>query len=720
MSATDGAVGTTTKIFDTGPAAERWNLVILAEGYQAGELGHFATDAETFVNTFKATAPFDTMLHAINVYRVDVSSTDSGADDPGACGDGSAGTGTTVATYFDATFCGGGQVRRLLTINQGTALDVATAAVPEVQMVVVIVNSPTYGGSGGQVSVFSTNAQSVEIGLHEMGHSAFGLADEYESYAGCGLDVGHDRHPAAEPSQPNVTIDSSRATIKWSSLVDPGTAMPTTFNPDCTVCDPQPSPVPAGTVGAFEGAHYYHCGAYRPEYNCRMRTLSEAYCAVCRLTIVRILGPYMRPRVTALAPASGPVGTSVVITGEFFTDALSVGFGVTETGSMAVDSDTQITATAPDGSGDVDVTVISQYGTSPMSAADVFSYVASPVPIPVVTGISPLSGVPGTNIEIAGSGFTGATDVGFGDTNTPWLRVDSDTHITAEAPGGSGTVDVVVIGPGGSSALVLDDQFTFTPAGIIPSVDGVDPTRGGSGTSVVISGSGFTGATSVGFGSTGAAWISVDSDSQITALAPTGTGTVDITVIGPGGTSAIGPAGQFTYVPAAAPPAVTGVSPSTGSPGSVVVITGSGFTGATSVGFGNTGVPVMSVDSEAQITVQAPFGSGTVDVVVFGPAGWSPAVPGDQFTYVGSPVPTVGAVDPASGPEGAMVVVSGSGFSGATSIGFGFTGAVVMTIDSDTQITTVAPPGNGTVDVTVFGPQGSSVTSPSDQFTYTP
>ena len=42
-------------------------------------------------------------------------------------------------------------------------------------------------------------------------------------------------------------------------------------NPDCATVDSRPSPVPAGTVGLFEGAHYYHCGAYRPEYSCKMR-----------------------------------------------------------------------------------------------------------------------------------------------------------------------------------------------------------------------------------------------------------------------------------------------------------------------------------------------------------------------------------------------------------------------------------------------------------------
>lgn len=68
----------------------------------------------------------------------------------------------------------------------------------------------------------------------------------------------------------------------------------------------------------------------------------------------------------------------------------------------------------------------------------------------------------------------------------------------------------------------------------------------GGGTSVTITGSGFTGATVVDFGGAGAA-MTVDSGTEITATSPPGSGTVDITVATPGATSATGPADQFSY-----------------------------------------------------------------------------------------------------------------------------------------------------------------------------
>jgi len=288
VSTADGSVVGTTQVVDNGPPTERWNLVIMGDGYQLGQLGQFSNDVQSFINTLFTTPPFDDLQRGINVYRVDVSSTDSGADDPVACG----GTGATARTYFDASFCNNG-ARRLLLVNAATALSVAGAQVPQWNMVMVIVNSTVYGGSGGSVAVFSLAAGANEIGLHEMGHTAFALADEYEYYLGCGVDTNRDVHPGTEPAAENVTIDANRATNKWRDLIAASTPMPTTANADCTQCDPQPNPVAGNTVGAFEGADYYHCGAYRPQFTCRMRALTNPFCAVCQRRMRRVLQPYM-------------------------------------------------------------------------------------------------------------------------------------------------------------------------------------------------------------------------------------------------------------------------------------------------------------------------------------------------------------------------------------------------------------------------------------------
>jgi hypothetical protein len=255
MSTADGSVLGSTQIFGNAPRNRAYNVVLLAEGFIAAQQNDFNNACMAFVNAFRATPPFDELSPAINVLRVNVSSTDAGADDPVAGG----GTGASVRTYFDATF-GANYIRRLSVYNMTTALQVAATQVPEFTVVLVVVNSTIYGGSGGGVGTYSLAAGATEIANHEMGHTAFGLADEYPYYAG-GNETGHDHHPAGEPSEPNVTINSDRNTLKWRWAVASVTAIPTMSNPNCSQVENRPSPVPTDTVGLFEGAHYYHCGA---------------------------------------------------------------------------------------------------------------------------------------------------------------------------------------------------------------------------------------------------------------------------------------------------------------------------------------------------------------------------------------------------------------------------------------------------------------------------
>lgn len=168
------------------------------------------------------------------------------------------------------------------------------------------------------------------------------------------------------------------------------------------------------------------------------------------------------PVVTGVAPNAGPAagGTSVTITGSGFTGATQVDFGsANAASSFTFDSDGQISATSPPGAGTVDVTVTTPGGTSALSAADQFVY----SPLPVVSGVSPDTGpiAGGTLVTITGSGFTGATEVDFGAGNAASFTFDTDGQITATSPAGSGTVDISVITPGGTSTASVADQFTY-------------------------------------------------------------------------------------------------------------------------------------------------------------------------------------------------------------------------------------------------------------------
>ena len=124
---------------------------------------------------------------------------------------------------------------------------------------------------------------------------------------------------------------------------------------------------------------------------------------------------------------------------------------------FTVDSDTQITFTAPAGTSTVNITVTTAGGTS---NAQPIGYILAPQ----VTGLSPASGptTGGTSVTITGSNFTGSTAVSFGGVPAASFTLNSGTQITAVAPAAAaGSVDVRVTGPGGTSVVVVADQYTY-------------------------------------------------------------------------------------------------------------------------------------------------------------------------------------------------------------------------------------------------------------------
>ena len=264
------------------------------------------------------------------------------------------------------------------------------------------------------------------------------------------------------------------------------------------------------------------------------------------------------PTVSHVSPSSGPSsgGTSVTITGTDLSATMSVDFGSAGAAGFVVNSATSVAATSPAGSGTVDITVQSAYGTSSVTSADQFIY-DEPSP-PTVSGISPASGSPlgGTTVTITGANLTGALAVNFNAQAATGFTVVSDTTVTATSPPGTGTVDVTVQTPSGTSTTSFADQFTYEAP---PTVTGLSPSSGPSsgGTSVTISGTNLSGAMAVDFGPKAASYTVV-SDTTVTATSPTGTGTADVTVQTPSGTSATSSADKFTYE---APPTVTGISP---------------------------------------------------------------------------------------------------------------------------------------------------------------
>lgn len=424
------------------------------------------------------------------------------------------------------------------------------------------------------------------------------------------------------------------------------------------------------------------------------------------------------PKVNSVSPTGGPLagGTSVVIHGARFVGTTAVEFGSTNATSFKVNSKESITAVSPAGTGTVDVTVTTPEGTSATSLSDQFTYG------PNVTGVSPNRGPAsgGTSVSVAGSDFSAATEVKFGAAKATGFTVNSQTSITAVSPEGTGTVDVTVTDPEATSPVSSADQFGYV---LPPTVTSVSPAGGpeAGGTEVTISVTGTepNEITGVDFGLSPASFF-VNNQGSITAFSPAGEGTVDVTVTAFGGTSLTSFADQFRYVP---PPTVTGVSPETGpaAGGTAVTITGTNLAEATAVRFGSSNASSIAVNSENSITAVAPSGpkGETVDVTVTTLGGTSLTSPADRFRYLQTAPLLVKKLSPNTGGfiGGTPVIISGSAFVGATAVHFGPASAT-YTVKSQNTIKAIAPPGTGTVDVTVTTPEGTSPASSADQFSY--
>lgn len=265
----------------------------------------------------------------------------------------------------------------------------------------------------------------------------------------------------------------------------------------------------------------------------------------------------LQPEVTALSVNTLPLAGNVqtVLTGTGFTDASAVKFGTVDAVSFTVNSDTQITATAPAmTAGSVNVSVTTPGGSSTAAVGNQATYVNPPT----LTGLTPSSGSIGDSITLTGTLFNAThtqNTVKFG-TTTASTSAGSTTSLTVTVPDGlSGIVPVTV-----TTTQQTSSSLNFS---VVPKVSALNINNGPNtgGTTVVLTGSGFTGATAVKFGTVNASSFTVNSNTQITATsAASSPGDVNITVTTLGGTSATGADNLFTYNPPAMSTVLAGSS----------------------------------------------------------------------------------------------------------------------------------------------------------------
>lgn len=434
------------------------------------------------------------------------------------------------------------------------------------------------------------------------------------------------------------------------------------------------------------------------------------------------------PAVSGINPTTGPVsgGTSLLIAGSNLLGATTVTFGTGATSvtatptSSTASSVSVITPAWPFAPGAARVTVTTPSGSSTQPVFFTFTNIAPPVLSSLTPNIGPVSG--GNVTTITGTGLLYTTAVSFtqgtSTVNASSFAILSSTQVAAvvpPAPVGAGPASVNVTNGAGISAVPL--TYTYNLVIPLPVVTSAVPNTGpaAGGNSVALTGSGFTFATQVRFGTTPALSFTVANDTSITAIAPPGSGTVTITVTGPSGT---GTGVPYTYNPAPQP-SITSLIPSSGplAGGNNVTITGTNLNTVTGVSFG--GVPATSfiILSPTSINATAPAGSapGAIGVTVSSGTFTSPPT---TYTYIALPAPT--SVFPTAGviSGGTPLAITGTGLAGTTSVLFGSTPAVITGVVGDTEVDLTTPAhAVGTVPVTIVAPGG---TNNSLSFSYQP
>jgi hypothetical protein len=272
--------------------------------------------------------------------------------------------------------------------------------------------------------------------------------------------------------------------------------------------------------------------------------------------------------------------------------------------------------------------------------------------------------------------------------------------------------------PSVASFVLLNSSGGGNPA---PTVTSVSPNSGSAGgdTGVTIKGTNFASGATVTFGGSAATNVSVVSSTSITAKTPShSAGAVNVAVKNSDGQSGTLNSGYSYGNPA---PAVTSVSPNSGSSGgaSGVTITGTNFLSGAKVSFDGATATNVTVESSTSITAKTPtHATGAVNVVVTNSDSQSGTL-SNGYTYINT-APSVASVTPASGPVsgGTGVTITGTNFVSGATVSFGGTAATGVTVASSTAITATTPAhAAGAVDLVVTNSHGQNGTSPNG-YTY--
>jgi large repetitive protein len=399
-----------------------------------------------------------------------------------------------------------------------------------------------------------------------------------------------------------------------------------------------------------------------------------------------------QPIITDFTPTAGRPGDQVILFGHgFTTPGWTIRFWsgkVVTSGSVI--SDSQVTVVAPVGITSGPISIQLGTGTENFTANDFTAIGAGPY----VTDVTPAYARISDSVVITGVHFAGVAKNGVsfgGRSSTDALPNADGTLINVHVPLGATNGFLSVTTPFGTS----NSPAPFTVLGPGPFIAGFTPKIGAAGTTVTLTGVGFTGVTNISFGSKSGVNIVAQSDTLLKVDAPPGVVSGPLTV-----KSLLG---SFTtssnfFVP----PTITGFSPANGRAGTNVLITGTSFLGATAVSFNGAAAAGFLVLNNTNILTAPQLGvtSGTIRVTA--PAG--SAFSSNTFVVL----PTISGVSPSAGAPGTSVLITGANLNvGTPVVRFNGVSAAAPTGVSFGQLTAVVPNGATTGPISVTTTDGS-------------
>ncbi len=334
------------------------------------------------------------------------------------------------------------------------------------------------------------------------------------------------------------------------------------------------------------------------------------------------------PSIDSLTPSTGLTGATppaVTITGANLRLNSLVRFGnANATVNSAASDGTSMVVTPPlsNSVGAVNVTVTNIVdATQELTATRTNGYQYNLAPA-VITGMSASTALPGTQITLTGTSFSGVTAIRFGATAAAFSIANATTAyvtvpITPAGTQGSTTDITVVNGTGEASTAdpVTADDWTWASH---PLITGMTPATGVQGSQVTLTGTGFTGATAVRFGGIDVAYTVVD-DTTVHATVPTtpsAGSVVDVVVVARGLTSPepLTPSiNDWTWHPIAA---ITKMNPNPGAAGATITVSGRNFTNVRTVtvnGVDVTGTVVVQDSTSLTFTAPPRPGGGAAN-----------------------------------------------------------------------------------------------------------